>query len=147
MATVYGVNADKQFVDEPSTKIDASLYRGVVRHSTDTYEAAAAAAGTIIRMFRVNAGDVILPLTTLRCDDLGTGVTADIILDPDDGTTDVELAVNIDVASAASSTSMSAAAYINTFPYTVAKTGWICVETADAAATGTIKLDLYHCEN
>jgi len=146
MATVYGVNADKQFVDTPSTKIDASAYRGRLRRCSDTYEAAASTAGTIIRMIRLNAGDVIDSLTTLRTDALGTGVTADIVFDPEDGTTDVELATNIDVSSA-SSTQMNAAAYIATFPYTCLKSGWLCVETADAAATGTILLDAVTIEN
>ena len=140
MATVYAVRADQQYNTNPPDKVIADLSGGRCRYYSDTYEFSATAAGEIVRFFKLPKGTIITEFGYLRSDDLGTGNTLDLILDPVDGSTDVELVVNIDSATAAAATSLAAIGSINTFPYEVTADSWLAIETADAATTGTVKL-------
>lgn len=143
MATVYGTNATNAFNTTPVAKTPSSKAGGRVRWLNDTYEAAAAADGTVILMGgkTIPAGAQILPSTTIQIDDLGTGGTIDLILvSAADGTTQTSIVAGLDAGSAATF-EMDDIGYIGTFPYTVAAESYIAILIDDAAATGTIVLN------
>lgn len=121
------------------------LSQGVANASmhviTTTYEASAAAANTVINLFKLDKG-VVIQNFVVAFDDLGTGVTVDI---GDVG--DVDRYVDgLDVATAAGST---AGILVDGMGYVIGTDTEhddtiITAKILGAAATGTIKVACYY---
>lgn len=144
MTTYYGVNATEAFVTTGGT-VESSKAGGRVRTLQDTFEASAvtAASPVILGGVVLPAGARILPSSTVRHDDLGTGGTIDVVLIATDDATQTSLIADLDVGSAAT-VEFDDIAYIDTFPAAVAEESYFGIVVADAAATGTIKVDIQY---
>lgn len=108
---------------------------------TTTYEASAAASGTIINLFKLQK-DAVIQNFVVAFDDLGTGVTLDI---GDAGDADRYVAA-LDVATAAGSAvgiKADGLGYITGTDTTNDDT-LITATVGGAAATGTIKVTCYY---
>lgn len=108
---------------------------------TTTYEASAAAANTVINLFKLPK-DVVIQNFVVAFDDLGTGVTVDI---GDAGDTD-RYVDGLDVASAAGS---AAGILVDGLGYVIGTDATnddtvITATVLGAAATGTIKVACYY---
>ena len=139
MANVYGTNATEAFVTAGGT-VQSAKAGGRIRSLVDTYEAAALAATSniIIGGKTLPAGAEILPSSFIQFDDLGTGVTADLILVAVDGAAEITIVADVDVAASAVTLDFSAIANIGALPVTVAAESYLAIKIGDAAATGTI---------
>lgn len=142
MATVYGVEATKALNTTPAQFVDSADWNGRLRYQSDSYEAAAAAAGTDVIVGLLKKGAQIHPRSLIRFDDMGTGTTLDVLLRPVDGSADVSLVAGVDTATTAGVLDFGAIAYIDVFPHTVAEDSYVVVSLQDAASTGTLKSDI-----
>lgn len=108
---------------------------------TTTYEASAAASGTIINLFKLQK-DAVIQNFVVAFDDLGTGVTLDI---GDAGDADRYVA-DLDVATAAGSAVGITADGLGYITGTDAEHDdtLIIATVGGAAATGTIKVTCYY---
>lgn len=108
---------------------------------TTTYEASAAASGTIINLFKLQK-DAVIQNFVVAFDDLGTGVTLDI---GDAGDADRYVA-DLDVATAAGSAVGIAADGLGYVTGTDAEHDdtLIVATVGGAAATGTLKVTCYY---
>ena len=140
MATVKGVN---------KTKIDAGgagdnilprgEYAGTVKAMYDTYEASAAASGTLIEVATPPAGAHVIGVQ-INFDDLGTGTT---LAWGDSADADRYLAAT-DVATAAGSSRSIAITGVNYEIGTATGDDESYLTVGGSAATGTIKTIFYY---
>lgn len=130
MATVYGANNTST---ASLNDFGGKAYTGNLRTHSDTYECSSTASGTVINMGTLQEGVTIHGLK-MWADDLGTGTTATVKI----GSTTYFNA--IDVATAASFTTLDAAAYIDSVGTTLSASGDLTVTIGVASATGTIKV-------
>lgn len=139
MATVNSTTYEAQAAGKVTLSqgvADATLH--VV---TTTYEASAAAANTVINLFKLPK-DVVIQNFVVAFDDLGTGVTVDI---GDAGDTD-RYVDGLDVASAAGS---ATGILVDGLGYVIGTDAEhddtiITAKVLGAAATGTIKVACYY---
>ena len=137
MATVYGVNATiVHAAGPPGSFLKAGKWGGKVRVMTDLYEAASLVAASVIRVAKVPKDSVVLRISNIQMDDLGTttltisiGVAASAALF-DAATAQVQTMVFFDAIDGA--------------PWVASADTWIILTTAVAAATGTIKSEVYY---
>lgn len=135
MADVYSDIADTLL----NSTTPVPTYTGAgVQENIGTYEAAAAAAGTDVIVFRFKAGTTILPSSEIFCDALGAGVTLALVSRlVSDGATETGIFAAQSAASAAKLTAQ--ASDINTVGVTLAADSDVIVKIAGGTATGTIK--------
>ncbi|MFP4477326.1 MAG: hypothetical protein ACLFOY_17315 [Desulfatibacillaceae bacterium] len=149
MTTVHTDVATIENSPTPDTYMDASLVRGSVRCIQAAYETAAAGAGTEIRVCRLYKGErVLLGQSHVMHDALGAGVT--LAVGDDDDTTAADADRYLEAASAAAAGVLQFnddAACIDKVPYEVGKECWLTCTTGGAAATGTIRFEVYVCAN
>lgn len=139
MATVNSTTYEAQAAGKVALSqgvADATLH--VV---TTTYEASAAAANTVINLFKLPK-DVVIQNFVVAFDDLGTGVTVDI---GDAGDTD-RYVDGLDVATAAGS---ATGILVDGLGYVIGTDAEhddtiITAKVLGAAATGTIKVACYY---
>ena len=134
MATVYGANYTKQFVNVPSEKIPKGEQYGRVHVAYDSYEASGAIAiNTLINFMKLPAGARVIGCT-LKYDDLGSAGVIDV------GTSaDQNAFINAaDVNSAAGASQMDNEAG-NLAQYS-SETQVIAKVTSATTAAGTIEL-------
>ena len=137
MATVYGVNSTiENAAGPPDSFLRAGKWGGKVRVMTDIYEAASLAAASVIRVAKVPKGSVVLRISNLQMDDLGTSTITISIGIADDATL-------FDAATAQVQT-MVFFDDIDGAPWVASADTWIILTTAVAAATGTIKTEVYY---
>ena len=137
MGTVYGVNATiENAAGPPGSFLQAGKWGGKVRVMTDTYEAASLAAASVIRVAKVPKGSVVLRISHVQMDDLGTS-TITIAVGVADDTTLFDAATVI-------STAMRFFDDIDGAPWVASADTWIILSTDYAAATGTIKTEVYY---
>lgn len=139
MAELYGVNRTKLNTPIGANVISTGQVNAKENVMYDTYEAAAASADDVILMGGTLPAGAIVTYVALICDDLGTGVTADV----GDGDTVDRYIDGADVATAASFNTFPSVAEIDNVGYEIGQaTGdnQIQVTILGAAATGTIKL-------
>ena len=137
MATYYGVNVTfENAAGPPGSFIQAGKWGGKVRVMTDVYEAASLAAKSVLRVAKVPKDAVVLRISNLQMDDLGTatltvsiGVAASATLF-DAATAQVQTIVWFDAIDGA--------------PWVASADTWIILTTDYAAATGTIKTEVYY---
>lgn len=130
MANVYGVNYTKTRTPTPANKIDAAGYGGRVRYYSDTYEADAAAQGTVVYLGKAKKGEVVMPQSQLTYDALGANTA---------------LAVGYAGAPAAllASTATTSAGTSNLNKVTLTEDVDIFATVSGSGAiTGTVQLDL-----
>lgn len=150
MASVYGVQYTKAFVNSPSDKVDVSRWGGRVRCMSDSFTLTAdLASGDKIYLGRLPKGAIIHEVI-LASDDLdASGGTLDVgyeypnseaVADPD------AFLANVDVATAADTVSMSDQANMVGFLYETLGLADIIITTdGDTDATsGTIRLDVLY---
>lgn len=141
MATVYGVNKTKYNTPVGSNIVDQGINKGNVCFMQDSYEAAAAASGTIIEVCDKLPTGAIVTSVVVAFDDLGTGVTLDI----GDGNAADRYGDGIDAASAAAVHAYPIIAEIATMGEAVGEDDddqQIQITVGGSAATGTIKIQV-----
>ena len=138
MATVYGTNATIQNAGGPPGSFIANgLWGGKVRVMCDVYEATSIAAATIIAAAYLPKGAVVLGLSNILTDALGSSVT-------------ISAGITGTVAKFLAATACNTAKQRSFFDveaglhYVMTAAGWIILTTAGAAATGTIKTEIYY---
>lgn len=137
MTTYYGVNSTIVNADgPPDSFVRAGKVGGKVRTMTDTYEAASLAAGSVVRVAKVPKDAVVLRISNIQMDDLGTA-TITIAIGIADDTTLFDAATVI-------ATSMRFFDDIDGAAWLASADTWIILTTAYAAATGTIKTEVYY---
>lgn len=144
MATVNAVNYALGSTPYGTNIIDASLQGGKVRFIYDYYEAASLATATTINVARLPKGAVVLPLSFIMHDALGSGVT--LAVGDDDDTTAADADRYLAAADAASAGVIQfndAATCIDKGPYKVQKD---CNLTALTATefTGTVRFFIFY---
>jgi len=137
MGTVYGVNATfENAAGPPGSFVQAGKWGGKVRVMTDTYQAASIAAATVIRVAKVPKGAVVLRISNIQMDDLGTATLTVAIGIGDDATL-------FDAATAQVQT-ITFFDDIDGAPWVASADTWIILTTAVGPATGTIKTEVYY---
>ena len=138
MATVYGVNYTKQFVNIPSEKIPKGEQYGRVHVAYDSYVASdAIAINTLVNLMKLPAGARVLQCT-LTYDDLGSAGVIDVGTSADQ---DAFIAA-ADVNSAAGASQMDNEAG-NLALYS-SETQVIAKVTTATTAAGTIKFAIQY---
>lgn len=151
MATYYGVNYTKAFVNVPSDKVDVSAWGGRLRLNYDTYAPAGAIAlNEKIYLGKLPKGAKIAEVV-LAVTDLGSAGVFDVgyeynavgdsalVDDPD------AFLASVDVNAAADTVSMSVQNNLVGFGYeTLGEADIIITATTATTAAGTIKLAVYY---
>lgn len=139
MATVNSTTYEAQ--EAGKVALSQGVADATLHCVTTTYEASAAASGTVINLFKLQK-DVTIQNFVVAFDDLGTGVTLDI---GDAGDADRYVA-DLDVATAAGSTVGITADGLGYITGTDAEHDdtLIIATVGGAAATGTIKVTCYY---
>lgn len=139
MATVNSTTYEAQ--EAGKVTLSQGVADATLHCVTTTYEASAAASGTVINLFKLQK-DAVIQNFVVAFDDLGTGVTLDI---GDAGDADRYVA-DLDVATAAGSAvgiTADGLGYI-TGTDTEHDDTLIIATVGGAAATGTIKVTCYY---
>lgn len=137
MATVYGVNATFELAaGPPASFLPAGKWGGKVRVMVDTYEAASIAAGTVIRVAKVPKDGVVLRISNIQNDDLGTTT----------GTISIGVAASAALfdAATAQTTAMKFFDAIDGAPWIASDDTWIILTTSVGVMNGTIKAEVYY---
>lgn len=139
MATVNSTTYEAQ--EAGKVALSQGVADATLHCVTTTYEASAAAANTVINLFKLPK-DVVIQNFVVAFDDLGTGVTVDI---GDAGDTD-RYVDGLDVATAAGS---AAGILVDGLGYVIGTDAEhddtvITATVLGAAATGTIKVACYY---
>ena len=143
MADVQGVNYAATFGSTPVGKVASNLNGGRIRVLHETYEAAAAAAGTDVLLGKLKEGAVIHDWLVMS-DDLGTSVTFQLATrDDDSAATENAFSAATDVATAAS-VNRPVAADIARLPLTVDEDVTVIGKIAGGTATGTIAVWVFY---
>ncbi len=134
MADVIAVNETAR---RAGTKIDVSLDRGILRTISDTYEAAAAVAGTDVIVGSVREGEIIQPSSNIVCDAMGGSTTLSLALrrQSDGAITVLITALSSTTAKIIPTSAVDAIA----LPLEVADDSDLIVRIAGGTATGTLK--------
>lgn len=145
MATYLGVNKTLSDTPEGSNIMDAGVLKGKVRVLQDSYEASAIAAGSIIEVGEYLPKGARVLDVELLCDALGSSVTLIVGDYEDDNRYITVTAMN----TANKRTRLNAIDGLNyevdeTTEGDTATDRQIIITTAGAAATGTIKLNVYY---
>lgn len=140
MASLYGVNHTKAFVNVPADKVDVSAWQGRVRQIYDEIDLSAALAlNDKVYMGKLPKGAKVVE-AILAFPDLGTTGQFDVgyeYVNSADGTSDPDAFLNdVDVNSAAATVKMSDQANMAGFGVEMAGEAYIVV-TAVAATTAT----------
>ena len=137
MGTVYGVNATiENAAGPPGSFLQAGKWGGKVRVMTDIYEAASLAAKSVIRVAKVPKDAVVLRNSNLQMDSLGTSTITIAIGIADDAT--------LFDAATAQATAIRFFDDIDGAAWLASADVWIILTTDYAAATGTIKTEVYY---
>lgn len=138
MATVYGTNATIQLAGgPPASFIDPGKWGGKVRVMTDVYEAASIASGTVIAAAYLPKDAIVLGMSNICADALGSGVTL---------SAGISGAAAKFLAAVAFNTAKQRKWFdvVDGLHYKMTAAGWIILTTGGAAATGTIKTEIYY---
>lgn len=138
MADVYGTTATGILNATAPAAVLGASYGGSVGVLNDTYEAAAAAAGTDVIVGKLRAGSIIQPDSVIFCDAMGASTTLGLsVRNVDDSTDETVIYAAQDSSSAA--VLGPVAADIATVGVKLASDSYVIVKIAGGAATGTIK--------
>jgi len=140
MADVYGTNYNALVNSqiEGSDQLDRVYHKGQVHFLYDTYEAAAAAIGTVIHLGPLPKGAVVLPGSRIVHDALGASSTIKVG-DNDSADEDDDRYAAAESTAAAGDIVLGQGGVIDNMPYKTSEECALVLTTAGAAITGTIK--------
>ena len=137
MATVYGVNSTiVAAAGPPGSFLKAGKWGGKVRVITDTYESSGLAPTSVIRVAKVPRDAVVLRISNIQNDDLGSSTLTVSI--------GVAASAALFDAATAQTTAMKFFDDIDGAPWVASADTWIILTTAETSATGTIKTEVYY---